>query len=78
MVFGAALGCAREEGVTAAIIPVDAPLVTLGDIARGTWPQQFGQRNGTIFSYVMNNYYFTNWPAGQGPDFWFQLYSHLR
>jgi len=47
-------------------------LITLGDIVRGTWPREFGQRPGTIFSQVMNNYYFTNYAAGQGGDFTFR------
>ena len=63
---------ADQDGVTAAIIPVDASLVTLGDIVRGTWPREFGHRDGTIFSQVMNNYYFTNYAAGQGGDFTFR------
>ena len=63
---------AEQGGVTAALVPVDASLLTLGDIARGTWPEKFGQRPGTIFSYVMNNYYFTNYAAGQGGDFTFR------
>jgi hypothetical protein len=63
---------AQQDGVAAAIVPVDAPLVTLGDIARGTWPTEFGARRGTIFSYVMNNYWNTNYVAGQGGDFLFR------
>jgi hypothetical protein len=63
---------AEQGGVTAALVPVDAPLVALGDIVRGTWPAAFGQRPGTIFSYVMNNYYLTNYAAGQGGDFTFR------
>ena len=64
---------AAEQGdVTAALVPVDAPLVTLGDIARGTWPLEFGRRPGTIFSWVMNNYMFTNYAAAQGGDFTFR------
>jgi hypothetical protein len=63
---------ADQAGVTAALVPVDAPLVTLGDIIRGTWPKEFGQRTGTVFSAVMNNYYFTNYAAGQGGDFTFR------
>jgi hypothetical protein len=62
---------AERGGVTAALVPVDAPLVSLGDIARGTWPLKFSPRPGTIFSYVMNNYYFTNYAAGQGGEFTF-------
>ncbi len=63
---------AEEGGVTAAIIPVDASLVCLGDIFRGTWPKEFGSRPGTIFSYAMMNYWDTNYAAGQGGDFTFR------
>jgi hypothetical protein len=63
---------AEQGGVTAALAPVDASLVALGDIVRGTWPEEFGQRPGTIFSYVMNNYWDTNYAAGQGGDFTFR------
>ena len=63
---------ADQGGVTAALVQVDASLVALGDIARGTWPLEFGQRPGTIFSYVMNNYWDTNYAAGQGGDFTFR------
>jgi hypothetical protein len=34
----------------------EAPLLTLGDIDRGAWPKTLSIRNGTVFSYVMNNY----------------------
>lgn len=44
-----------EDGLTAAILPLDAPFVTFGDIIRGTWPTQFGQRKGTVFSYAARN-----------------------
>jgi hypothetical protein len=63
---------ARQGEIAAAIVPVDAPLVTLGDVVRGTWPTEFGERRGTIFSYVMNNYWDTNYSAGQGGDFTFR------
>ncbi|MCL5005093.1 MAG: polysaccharide lyase family protein [Acidobacteria bacterium] len=63
---------AQQDGVSVAIVPVDAHLVTLGDIVRGDWPKVFTERKGTIFSYVMNNYYFTNWPAAQGGNFTFR------
>ncbi len=59
---------ATQDGLTAALVPVDAPVVSLGDIVRGTWPMEFGSRKGTIFSYIMNNYWDTNWPAGQGGE----------
>jgi alpha-mannosidase len=63
---------AEEGGVTAALVPVDASLVCLGDIFRGTWPTEFGTRPGTIFSYAMMNYWDTNYAAGQGGDFTFR------
>jgi alpha-mannosidase len=62
----------QQNGVSATVMPLDVPLVTLGDINRGAWPTQFGDRRGTIFSYVMNNYWFTNYRAGQGGQFHFR------
>ncbi len=62
---------AGQDGVSGGVLPLDAPLVTLGDINRGAWPAEFGQRDGTIFSYVMNNYWNTNYLAGQGGHFAF-------
>jgi len=63
---------AEQEGLSAALMPLDASLVTLGDIDRGVWPQEFGDRPGTIFSYLMNNYWWTNYRAGQGGHFHFR------
>jgi hypothetical protein len=62
----------QQGSVAAALVPVDAPLVALGDIVRGTWPVEFGDRKGTIFSYIMNNYWDTNYVAAQGGDFTFR------
>ena len=58
--------------VTAALIPKDAELFTMGDIVRGKWPMELDPHRGTIFSYVMNNYWHTNYVAGQGGDFTFR------
>ena len=55
-----------------AIVPVDAPLVTLGDINRGVWPETFSAKSSTIFSYVMNNYWHTNYRAEQGGEVTFR------
>jgi alpha-mannosidase len=63
---------AEQNGVAAIVLPLDAPLITLGDITRGTWPREFGERRGTIFSYLMNNYWHTNYRAGQGGHFTFR------
>jgi hypothetical protein len=48
---------------------VDAPLITLCDMTPGKWLDELPITNGTIFSYTMNNYWFTNYRAGQ--DGWF-------
>ncbi len=61
----------RQNGISATVMPLDASLVTLGDIDRGQWPETFGQRKGSIFSYVMSNYWDTNYRAGQGGHFSF-------
>jgi alpha-mannosidase len=55
-----------------AIVPVDAPLVTLGDINRGTWQEEFKPKSSTIFSYAMNNYWHTNYRAAQGGEITFR------
>jgi alpha-mannosidase len=62
----------QQDGISATILPLDAPLLTLGDINRGAWPEQFGNRTGNIFSYAMNNYWDTNYRAGQGGHFTFR------
>jgi alpha-mannosidase len=53
-------------------IPIDAPLAAFGDINRGKWPREFKPATGTIFSYAMNNYWDTNYRAGQSGDFTFR------
>ncbi|MFZ0594081.1 MAG: polysaccharide lyase family protein [Bryobacteraceae bacterium] len=58
--------------LTVGIVPVDAPLASFGDINRGKWPGDFKPSSGTIFSYVMNNYWHTNYRAGQAGDFVFR------
>jgi alpha-mannosidase len=62
----------RDREFAAAVIPVDAPLVTFGDIVRGKWPTEFAPASGTIFSWIMNNYWGTNFVPWQGGDFGFR------
>jgi hypothetical protein len=50
----------------------DAPLVCFQDINRGTWPTALTLDNGYLYSYVMNNYWWTNYKADQGGDFVFR------
>jgi alpha-mannosidase len=56
----------------ATVVPLDAPLTTFGDIVRADWPAEFQAKSGTIFSWLMNNYWGTNFPAWQGGDFTFR------
>jgi len=44
----------------------DAPMVNFGDIVRGTWPEKFAPRSSTIFSWLMSNYWSTNFFSSQG------------
>ena len=63
----------QQDGVSGSVMPLDTPLVTLGDINRGAWPTEFGSRPGSIFAYAMNNYWHTNYRAAQGGDFRFRF-----
>lgn len=67
-------GGVRVEGsnLSIGLVSVDAPLLTLGDINRGLWPESTTIRNGSIFSYVMNNYWEIDTPAKQGGSFTFR------
>jgi hypothetical protein len=62
----------QQDGVSATVMPLDAPLMTFGDITRLSFPQTFGSRRGAIFSYAMNNYWHTNYRAEQGGHFHFR------
>ena len=59
-------------GISAAVIPIDAPLVTFGDINRGLWPEKFEPKSPAIFSYALNNYWHTNFPRAQSGEFTFR------
>ena len=56
----------HDGRLAVAVVPVDAPMATFGDIVRGRWPGIFQPKSSTLFSYVMNNYWHTNYAAGQG------------
>lgn len=43
----------------------DAPLVQLSQINTGRWLKSLNIEKGTVFSYVMNNYWYTNFRAFQ-------------
>lgn len=62
----------RNRARSAAVIPYDAPMVNFGDIVRGNWPTEFHPRSASIFSWLMSNYWGTNFPSSQGGDFNFR------
>jgi alpha-mannosidase len=64
----------KEEGADVAVglAPIDAPLVTLGDIDRGTWPEKFMPKSSVIFSWVMNNYWHTDFRRVQTGNYTFR------
>lgn len=62
----------HSAGMTVGIVPLDAPLASFGDINRGLWPGEFHPNSATLFSYIMNNYWHTNYRAGQGGSFTFR------
>ena len=63
------------EGRDAAIAwaTPDAPLVTFQDINRGKWQTQLPITSGHLYAYLMNNYWHTNYLAGQGGDYTFRF-----
>ncbi len=63
---------AHDSNVSVGIVPLDASLASFGDINRGKWPGAFEPKTSTMFSYVMNNYWHTNYKAGQGGEFQFR------
>jgi hypothetical protein len=65
---------ARGRGISAAWATPDAPLITLTDINRGAWLEKLEIRNAHMFSYVMNNYWFTNYRASQGGELAFRYF----
>jgi len=62
-----------SAGLSVGIAPVDSPLITLGDVVRGTWPEEFQPVSGTVFSYAMNNYWHTNFRRVQSGDYTFRF-----
>lgn len=62
----------RDGDFSVAWATPDAPLVTLTDINRGKWLDHLPIRNGHVYSYAMNNYWFTNYRAQQGGRFVFR------
>lgn len=54
-----------DERTTVVASP-DIPMVQVNDINTGKWQEALPAHNGLVMSWVMNNYWFTNFPAAQG------------
>lgn len=66
-----------RPGADVLIASPDIPLFCVGDVVRGRWPKELSLSGGRVFSYVLNNYWHTNYKAAQGGDisFGYQLTS---
>jgi alpha-mannosidase len=62
----------HDSRMTVGIVPLDTSLASFGDINRGLWPSEFTPKTSTLFSYAMNNYWHTNYRAGQSGVFTFR------
>jgi len=56
----------ERPGATVIVASPDIPLFCVGDVVRGRWPKERDLSGGRIFSYVLNNYWHTNYKASQG------------
>jgi alpha-mannosidase len=54
-----------QPGLSITWSSAEAPVFAVGDVVRGTWSTEFRPQSATIFSWVMNNYWFTDCPASQ-------------
>jgi alpha-mannosidase len=54
---------------TLVVASPDIPLVQVNGINTGRWQRSLPCSNGLVMSWVMNNYWFTNFPAAQGGGF---------
>jgi len=54
-----------DDRATAVLVPHDTPLVQIDDINTGKWAERLDVQRGHVYSWVMNNMWFTNFPACQ-------------
>ncbi|MHB1937729.1 MAG: polysaccharide lyase family protein [Acidobacteriaceae bacterium] len=59
----------HNDKITDVVELIDAPLVAFGDIVRGAWPADFKPKSSTLFSWIMSNYWETNFMSSQGGRF---------
>ncbi|GIX06570.1 MAG: hypothetical protein KatS3mg115_0973 [Candidatus Poribacteria bacterium] len=71
----AAFSC---ETFTVLVASPDAPLAQFGRINTGRWQTRFRPRSATFISWILNNYWHTNFPAAQEGElrFRYRLMAH--
>ncbi|MGB8479673.1 MAG: polysaccharide lyase family protein [Acidobacteriaceae bacterium] len=62
----------HNDTIADVVVSVDAPLVAFGDIVRGAWPREFNPNSSTVFSWIMSNYWNTNFMSSQSGEFNFR------
>lgn len=76
--------CARsfvavtDDVATAYLATPHAPLLTIGDVFKGKWKGAVDGRPGTVYGYVFNNYWHTNYKASQGGSLVFSYTLRTR
>jgi alpha-mannosidase len=58
----------RADGVALTLLCADAPLVEFGEMKTGRTPSPPVLDNGLVFSYILNNHWFTNFFARQSGE----------
>jgi hypothetical protein len=64
----------EAPGCAVCLASPQVPLFCVGDIVRGRWPAAGNLSGGRLFSYVLNNYWRTNYRASQGGTFDFRYH----
>lgn len=59
----------EDKDRTIVVASPDIPLVQVNGINTGKWQETLPPPTGLVMSWVMNNYWFTNFPAAQGGEF---------
>lgn len=55
----------RGDAAHVLVASPQVPLFTVGDVVRGRWPRRPELRGSRVYSYVLNNYWHTNYPGVQ-------------
>ena len=67
-----------DGDATAYLATPHAPLLTIGDVFKGQWKGKVDGRPGTLYGYVFNNYWHTNYKASQGGSLIFSYTLRTR